>query len=65
MILQRKYEYTAICDGCGNELEPEYGYFEAVSEMKMEGWLFYRPSRMSPEWYHFCPACKERRKGNG
>lgn len=65
MIVQRKYEYTPICDGCGAELEPEYGYYEAVSAMKMEGWQFYRPSRMCPEWYNFCPECKERRKGNG
>ena len=65
MILQHKYEYTPICDGCGAELEPEYGYHEAVSAMKMDGWKFVRPSTMSPEWYHFCPACKERRKGNG
>lgn len=65
MILHNKYEYTPICDGCGAELEPEYGYFEAVSAMKMDGWKFANPDRSSPEWFHFCPECKERRKGNG
>lgn len=66
MIVQRnQYEYTPVCDGCGAELDAEYGYLEAVSAMKMDGWQIVRPSRVSPEWYHFCPACKERGKSIG
>lgn len=41
------------------------GYTEAVSAMKLDGWQFAKPDRVSPEWYHFCPACKERRKKSG
>lgn len=37
MIRQDRYTYTPICDGCGAELEAEYGYHEAVSAMKMDG----------------------------
>ena len=65
MIIQRGYEYTPTCDGCGAELDAEYGYHEAVSAMKLDGWSIVRPSGMSPQWFHFCPACKDRGKGNG
>lgn len=63
MIIQRKYEYIPACDGCGAELEPEFGYYEAVSSMKMDGWAFVKPDKRSPEWFNFCPKCKERRDG--
>jgi hypothetical protein len=62
MIIKRRYEYFATCDGCGAELPAEYDYLDAVGAMKRAGWQFVRPDGISPEWYHFCPACKERRK---
>lgn len=65
MIVKRRYEYTPQCDGCGAELEPEYDYLDAVGAMKLAGWQIIRPQKMSPEWYHFCPACKERGKNDG
>jgi hypothetical protein len=60
MIVKRRYKFTAICDGCGTELAPEYDYLDAVSAMKQQGWLIARQNCMSPEWYHFCPVCRER-----
>ena len=64
MVRQDRYTYTPICDGCGTELDAEWGYLEAVSAMKLDGWQIVR-SKNSAEYYHFCPVCKERRKGNG
>ena len=61
MIVQRKYEYTPVCDGCGVELDAEYGYLEAASAMRLSGWKTVRVSNMSPELYNFCPTCKAKR----
>ena len=61
MIRQDTYTYTPICDMCGCELDAEYGFYEAISAMKLNGWAIVRPDKTTPEWYNFCPVCKERR----
>lgn len=65
MIVKRRHEHFAVCDGCGEELDPEYEYLDLVSAMKREKWAFVRPSGMSAEWFHFCPECQARRRSNG
>jgi hypothetical protein len=65
MIVKRRQEHIAICDGCGEELDPEYEYLDVVAAMKREHWVFVRPSGMSSEWFNFCPACHERRMSRG
>ena len=62
MIRHDAYTYTPVCDRCGCELDAEYGFHEAVSAMKLDGWVNVRANDMSPEWYNLCPACQERRK---
>ena len=65
MIRRDTYTYTPVCDMCGCELDAEYGYLEAASAMRLNGWEKVRASDMSPEWYNFCPACKDTVKKNG
>jgi hypothetical protein len=65
MIVPSGKWYIPTCDGCGKELEPEYGWLESIHAMKIANWDVVRPKKMSPEWYHFCPACKERGKSIG
>ena len=65
MIYKGRYTYTPICDGCGKKLGAEQVYDLAVGAMKAEGWQLVQTNRMMAQWYHFCPECKERRKGNG
>ena len=65
MIRQDTYTYTPVCDWCGYELDAEYGFREALSAMKLDGWVMVRANDMSPEWYNFCPTCKERRSKDG
>ena len=62
MIRQDRYTYTPICDCCGTKLAPECVFDLAVGAMKLAGWYFLR-QKHAVEWYHFCPACKERVKG--
>ena len=62
MIRKSGYTFTPICDGCDKQLDPERDYTLAVASMKRDGWSVVKPNNMSPEWYHFCPVCKERRK---
>ena len=61
MIRKYRNTFTPICDGCGIELKPEYEFDLAVGAMKLDNWKIVRP-KDGVEWYHFCPACKERRK---
>lgn len=61
MIVIGRYTYTPTCDGCGEELEPQYNYRDAVAEMKKAGWATGKPDKLCPEWYNLCPVCKERR----
>lgn len=63
MIRKYRNTFTPVCDGCGKELAPEYDFDIAVGAMKQEGWHFLR-RKHAVEWYHFCPACKGRIKGD-
>lgn len=63
MIVKRRHQHFAQCDGCGAELPPEYDYFDAVAAMKREGWAFVRGQNANnPTWYNFCPTCRARRE---
>ena len=64
MIVKSRYKFTPTCDGCGAVLEAQYDYWDAAYVMKQAGWSTVRAD-MSPEWYNFCPACKERGKKDG
>lgn len=65
MIVRSRHKCTPTCDGCGVTLPPQYDYWDAASAMKQAGWSTVRAGDMSPEWYNFCPACKERGKNDG
>ncbi len=62
MIIKTRHKHTPTCDGCGTTLEAEYDYFDAAAAMKRAGWATVKLDKWSPEWYNFCPACKERGK---
>lgn len=62
MIVKRRHEHYAVCDGCAEELEPEYEYLDVVAAMKREKWTFVRQNGMTSEGFHFCPACQARRE---
>lgn len=57
MIDKTGNTYTPICDGCGEELDIEFDFIDAVYAMKTAGWRQVRPTRADMDWYHLCPAC--------
>jgi hypothetical protein len=64
MIVPSGKWYIPTCDGCGTELEPEYGWMESIHAMKLVNWQIVR-AKGGVEFYHFCPACRERGKKDG
>jgi len=45
--------YTPMCDGCNEELEPEFEWADAKNAMECEGWV-YRNGE------NFCKKCQEK-----
>ncbi|MDL2273424.1 hypothetical protein LJC34_02615 [Oscillospiraceae bacterium OttesenSCG-928-G22] len=52
--------YIAACDGCGEELPPEYDFYDAVDAKKAAGW---KSVKEGSEWFDLCPNCHSEVKG--
>lgn len=48
--------YTPTCDGCGEQLQGEYDFYDAVDAKKAAGW---RSVKDNGEWYDYCKGCQE------
>ena len=59
MIERWQGQFVPTCDGCGRTLPVAEDFREAVDRMKAEDWQLVPPSDGVPDWYHFCPNCKE------
>lgn len=49
--------FTPTCDGCGDMLDDEYDFYDAVQAKKIAGW---QSKKMYGEWYDYCPECQEK-----
>jgi hypothetical protein len=49
------YEYTPVCDVCGNELCSESDFYAAVNAKKESGW---RSRKVGGEWADTCEDCQ-------
>ena len=47
--------FTPVCDTCGDELEAELSFFDAVSTRKFLGW---KSRKIDGEWQDSCCACE-------
>lgn len=47
-------KFYAICDGCGEELDPTDTFDEAKSQADAEGW---ETKRMGTDWINLCQTC--------
>ena len=46
-----------VCDGCGEELEPETeDFYEALKELREQGWQARKNA--NGQWEHYCETCK-------
>lgn len=59
MIVKRKGSFVAICDICGNELEPEETWQDAADIKKKAGWHYHRTKGIWEDW---CDECEEKAK---
>ena len=48
--------YTPTCDQCGEELQTEFDFYDAVEAKKAAGW---RSVKETYGWQDYCPACYE------
>jgi len=46
--------FTPTCDGCGEELDTEFEFSDAVAAKKSADW---RSVKDGGEWYDYCPDC--------
>lgn len=49
--------FTPTCDLCGDMLDDEYDFYDAVEAKKAAGW---RSKKIDGEWYDICPDCQEK-----
>lgn len=65
-IIRNYRDYTPTCDVCGDELETEFDFYDAVDAMKSAGW---KKRKIDGEWYDICINCSEdmleKRKSKG
>lgn len=62
MSIERRYEggeriFTPTCDVCGDMLDDEYDFYDAVKAEREAGW---RSRRYHGKWWDMCPACQEK-----
>ena len=67
MSIERRYEggeriFTPVCDVCGDTLEEEYDFSDAVKAEREAGW---RSRRIHGEWWDMCPECQEKERHEG
>jgi len=48
--------FIPVCDICGEELPPEYNFYDAVDAKKRAGW---KSRKTSGEWEDVCTSCQE------
>ena len=49
--------FTPTCDICGETLDEEYEFYDAVEAKKLAGW---RSKKIHGAWYDLCPDCQEK-----
>ena len=49
--------YIPVCDGCYENLDPEYDFYDAVDAKKAAGW---RSKKVDGEWFDYCPDCQKK-----
>jgi len=52
--------YTPVCDVCGEELDGEFDFYDAVDAAKREGWKA-RKNKYD-EWEDVCCDCRKMEK---
>lgn len=52
--------YVPVCDRCGNTLEPEEEFSDAVQAKKDAGW---RSFNVDGQWKNVCTDCLEKEAG--
>lgn len=53
LISYNKY-YTPVCDCCGNTLDDEYDFDDAVAAIHAAGWS---SNKASGVWVDYCSEC--------
>ena len=53
--------YTPTCDICGEELQAEFDFYDAVQAKKDAGW---KSQKHNGEWQDVCTDCQERSQHN-
>jgi len=64
MAIEKRWEdgeeiFTPVCDTCGDALEDEWDFDDAVAAKKAAGW---RSRKIDGEWIDICPYCQEKEK---
>lgn len=64
MAIEKRWEggeevFTPQCDVCGDVLEDEWDFYDAVEAKKQAGW---RSRKVDDEWIDICPYCQEKEK---
>ena len=49
--------YVPTCDACGNELEGEFEFYDAVEAKKSAGW---KSVNQPWGWEDYCPECYQK-----
>ena len=52
--------FVPVCDSCGDELDPEYRFLDAVDAVKDAGW---HSSHLFGEWQNYCAECCRKQSG--
>ena len=50
--------HAAVCDACGETLETEFDFYDAVNARKAAGWKSIK-EELGPdefEWFDYCPG---------
>lgn len=54
IISRWQIQYTPVCDGCGDTLQEEYDFDDAVSAKLLAGW---RSRKICGMWQDYCQEC--------
>ena len=52
--------FVPMCDCCGDELDIEWSYEDAVLSLRRAGW---QAKKVDDEWVNYCPECQEMMQG--
>ena len=48
--------FTPVCDVCGDNLDDEWDFYDAVEAKKQAGW---RSRKVGDDWIDMCPYCQK------